>query len=208
MSCSAVNCTNRNTQGIRLFRFPAQQDRKKIWIINCRRGQWNPTESARLCEVHFEENQFEKNRNDGWVKLKWDAIPTVFNVPNPPKRMMTTRKSKYKIPVTVEDNVSCQIADTVSINADTSKDINNSNVESCINCHEYINEIAELKKQVETLKKETAEKEIALKQFLTEQQINVLSNKTNVQQWDNETIMKSLKIPFAVGVHGFQYLTH
>jgi len=56
------------------------------------------------------------------------------------------------------------------------------------------------------LKKETAEKEIALKQFLTEQQINVLSNKTNVQQWDNETIMKSLKIRFAVGVHGFQYL--
>lgn len=56
------------------------------------------------------------------------------------------------------------------------------------------------------MKKETAEKEIALKQFLTDQQINVLSNKTNVQQWDNETIMKSLKIRFAVGVHGYQYL--
>lgn len=56
------------------------------------------------------------------------------------------------------------------------------------------------------MKKETAEKEIALKQFLTEQQINVLYNKTNVRQWDNETSMKSLKIHFAVGVHGFQYL--
>jgi len=48
-------------------------------------------------QVHFEENQFEKNRIDGWVKLKWDAVPTIFNVPNPPKRVMTTRKSKYKV---------------------------------------------------------------------------------------------------------------
>ncbi|KAL4083234.1 hypothetical protein QTP88_028564 [Uroleucon formosanum] len=127
-----------------------------------------------------------------------DTVPTIFNIPNPLKRLMTTRKSKYKLcntrPITVEDNVFCQIPDTISVNADTSKDIDNSNVESCINCHKYVNEIAELKKQ------------IALKQFLTDQQINVFSNKTHVQQWDNETIMKSLKIRFAVGVHGFQYL--
>ncbi|KAL4083960.1 hypothetical protein QTP88_029276 [Uroleucon formosanum] len=82
----------------------------------------------------------------------------------------------------------------------------NSNLESCINCHEYFNEIAELKKQVETLKKEIAEKKIALKQFLINQQINVLSNKIHVQQWDSETIMKSLKICFPVDVHRFQYL--
>lgn len=51
MSCSAVNCTNRSGDGIRLFRFPAQLERRKIWINNTRRGQWKPTESARLCEV-------------------------------------------------------------------------------------------------------------------------------------------------------------
>ncbi|KAL4135753.1 hypothetical protein QTP88_007344 [Uroleucon formosanum] len=152
------------------------------------KDQWKPSESAHLCEVHFEDNQFEKNRVDGWIKLKWDAVPTIFNIPNPPKRPMTTRRPRYKKPITVEDNVSCQIPDTVSVNADTSKNIDNSNVESCINCHEYVNEIAQLKKQVEILKKEIAEKKIALKQFLTDQQIN------------------SLKICFAVGVHGFQYL--
>ncbi|KAL4154187.1 hypothetical protein QTP88_002020 [Uroleucon formosanum] len=148
---------------------------------------------------------------DGWIKLKWDAVSTIFNIPNPPKRPMTTRRSKYKRPITVEDNFSCQIPDTVSVNADTSKDRQFKCrickcTSTCINCHEYVNEIAELKKQVKTLRKETAEKKITLKQFLTDQQINVLSNKTHVQQWNNETIMKSLKICFAVGVHGFQYL--
>ncbi|KAF0714345.1 THAP domain-containing protein 2-like isoform X2, partial [Aphis craccivora] len=50
MSCSAVNCTNRSSQGIRLFRFPAKLERRKIWINNTRRDQWKPSESARLCE--------------------------------------------------------------------------------------------------------------------------------------------------------------
>jgi hypothetical protein len=47
---------------------------------------------------------------------------------------------------------------------------------------------------------------MALKQFLTEQQIKMLTKETLVQKWDNETIMKALKIRFAVGVHGFQFL--
>ncbi|CAI6347194.1 unnamed protein product [Macrosiphum euphorbiae] len=107
MSCSAVNCTNRSGQGVRLFRFPAQLERRQIWINNTRRTQWQPRETSRLCEVHFEENQFERKRMDGWIKLKWDAIPTIFNVPNPPKRVMTKRKSKYKIldpPLDVQPN--------------------------------------------------------------------------------------------------------
>eukprot|EP00102_Acyrthosiphon_pisum_P007933 XP_003243829.1 PREDICTED: THAP domain-containing protein 4-like [Acyrthosiphon pisum] len=107
MSCSAVNCTNRRTQGVRLFRFPAQLERRKIWINNIGRAQWQPTESARLCEVHFEENQFERKRIDGWIKLKWNAIPTIFNISNPPKSVMAKRKSKYKIldpPLNVRSN--------------------------------------------------------------------------------------------------------
>eukprot|EP00102_Acyrthosiphon_pisum_P019011 XP_016656221.1 PREDICTED: THAP domain-containing protein 7-like isoform X1 [Acyrthosiphon pisum] len=119
MSCSAVKCTNRSSQSIRLFRLPAQLERRKIWINNTRRAQWQPTESASLCElllplmyffkyqVHFEENQFERKRIDGWIKLKWDAIPKMFNVPNPPKSVMAKRKSKYKIldpPLNVQSN--------------------------------------------------------------------------------------------------------
>jgi hypothetical protein len=42
--------------------------------------------------MHFEENQFEKNRCDGKKKLKYNAVPTIFNIPNPPKKIQTTRR--------------------------------------------------------------------------------------------------------------------
>lgn len=54
MSCSAVNCTNRSTQGFRLFRFPADPKRRKIWVINSKRDKWTPTDSARLCNVSIQ----------------------------------------------------------------------------------------------------------------------------------------------------------
>ncbi|XP_039298862.1 uncharacterized protein LOC111048219 isoform X2 [Nilaparvata lugens] len=45
---------------------------------------------------HFEENQWELHRADEWRKLKPNAIPTLFNVPNPPKKLISTRRSTYK----------------------------------------------------------------------------------------------------------------
>ena len=43
----------------------------------------------RLCSNHFEESQFlgplAKNR------LVWNAVPTLFNVPNPPKKVTPAR---------------------------------------------------------------------------------------------------------------------
>lgn len=32
-----------------------------------------------LLQVHFEDSQFEKRRADGWIKLKPNAIPTLFD---------------------------------------------------------------------------------------------------------------------------------
>jgi len=37
------------------------------------------------------------HRQDGIVKLKPNAIPTLFDVPNPPARLDTNRKSVYKV---------------------------------------------------------------------------------------------------------------
>lgn len=34
-ACCEQNCRNRAEQGFRLFRFPADQKRKKIWIKQC-----------------------------------------------------------------------------------------------------------------------------------------------------------------------------
>lgn len=74
-ACCAKNCHNRSEQGFRLFRFPSDQKRKEIWIKQCNRI---PTKSSRLCEYHFDNLQFENRRQDGWRKLKPNAIPTIF----------------------------------------------------------------------------------------------------------------------------------
>ena len=46
----------------------------------------------KLCSNHFEANQFnrpaEKNR------IVWNAVPTVFDVPNPPSLVNSKRKRK------------------------------------------------------------------------------------------------------------------
>ncbi|XP_046386793.1 THAP domain-containing protein 1 B-like [Ischnura elegans] len=54
----------------------------------CRRDNWEPTPYSTLCEVHFEESQFESARKDGWKKLKPNAVPTIFDLPkySKPKR--------------------------------------------------------------------------------------------------------------------------
>src|SRR6218665_890348 len=43
-----------------------------------------------LCANHFEESQFmNSQRQDSSV---WNAVPTLFNVPNPPKMLLFSRK--------------------------------------------------------------------------------------------------------------------
>ncbi|KYQ49777.1 hypothetical protein ALC60_11125 [Trachymyrmex zeteki] len=71
--CAAVNCSNRVDKGYRLFLFPKSK-------------------------VHFEDSQFEAHRIDGWRKLKPNAVPTLFDLPNPPPRINPPRrKSLYKV---------------------------------------------------------------------------------------------------------------
>lgn len=67
-------------------RFPADPAIRQIWINNVRRADWNWNPPAnfrncRLCEVHFDEEQFEYKSPDGsYRRFKPGAIPTVFNV--------------------------------------------------------------------------------------------------------------------------------
>ncbi|XP_011143209.1 uncharacterized protein LOC105185417 isoform X2 [Harpegnathos saltator] len=74
-ACSARNCKNRSEHGFRMFLFPRDEKRKTVWAEKCDK---NPTLNARLCEYHFDDSQFENRRQDGWRKLKPNAIPTIF----------------------------------------------------------------------------------------------------------------------------------
>lgn len=49
--CAAINCTNHSRNKFRLFKFPADEARKRKWVINCRRDGWVPGPRAELCEV-------------------------------------------------------------------------------------------------------------------------------------------------------------
>jgi THAP domain len=71
-----------------------------VWLINCRRADLDeffkrqPTylyDNCRLCSNHFEDSQFVNpaTRN----QLKSCAIPTIFDVPNPPLRLASARRS-------------------------------------------------------------------------------------------------------------------
>ena len=42
--CAAINCSNHSCKGFRMFRFPKDPERRKKWIINCRRDNWEPGE--------------------------------------------------------------------------------------------------------------------------------------------------------------------
>lgn len=84
--CCAVNCSNRDTRGYSLYRFPSDPVRRDEWIQNCKRSNWTPTVGSRLCEEHFEEQMFENYLTDnGRRKLKPNAVPTRFPFPNPTK---------------------------------------------------------------------------------------------------------------------------
>ncbi|XP_016661072.1 THAP domain-containing protein 4-like [Acyrthosiphon pisum] len=95
--CTAVKCSNTRSKGFRLFRFPRDPNRRKIWLQNYHRDKWQPTNHFELCEDHFEERQFEQHRLDGLQKLKPNAIPTLFDIPNPPHLLEPKRKSLYKL---------------------------------------------------------------------------------------------------------------
>ena len=97
VGCCAPNCHNRSEKGLRLFQFPADKDRRQRWFINCRRDKWTPSSGSRLCEEHFESSQFETNRADGWKKLKPNAIPTIFHVPNPPRLLASKRRTLHLV---------------------------------------------------------------------------------------------------------------
>ena len=57
-----------------------------------------------IFQVHFEDNQFELKRADGRKLLKWNAIPTKFNLDNPPKgravKRLANRHSAAKTKLT------------------------------------------------------------------------------------------------------------
>ena len=71
----------------------------KKWVINCRRKDFFTRDpeslykNIRLCSRHFEECMFTSSRKS---RIKSDAVPTIFDIPNPPPRIGAKRRLLFR----------------------------------------------------------------------------------------------------------------
>ncbi|XP_012530428.2 THAP domain-containing protein 2 [Monomorium pharaonis] len=207
-SCSAKNCRNRTEQGFRLFRFPADEKRKQIWIKQCVKY---PKEYSRLCEFHFDDSQFENKRQDGRRKLKPNAIPTIFinekniNEVLQDKTKVLQEETESSIGVLSKENIIDQkniqhYNQSVPIDTETQTEVYNNVAFNTIQFSDkdgtirQANEIKYLKKKlVETIKKNN---ELTLK-FKREKLLRLKHDKAhkNLKKY-MQYYLKNIEIPF------------
>ncbi|XP_067143497.1 THAP domain-containing protein 1-like [Centruroides vittatus] len=222
--CSAVNCNNSTDKGVRLFRFPADKSRRAKWYQYCRRNKWKPTANSRLCEIHFEESQFELKRADGRKLLKWNAVPTLFDS-NPSSHLQLRRKApREKEPPPNEcsfasSSVDCDEAEE-SVTVDTNDghnekivDTNGGHNEKTVNTNDNRNEKLsaenkKLKREIRRLMEKQEAMERNLNRFLKPDQLQYLQRitKSNPYPWTIETVRHALQLKCVVGKRGYEYL--
>ena len=83
--------------------------RSEKWRINCRGGHLDhlspkQLHTKRLCSAHFESSQFTNHLKN---RLIWNAVPTLFDVPNPPQQLSLKRK-KRKIDHSKDHEISAE----------------------------------------------------------------------------------------------------
>uniref|UniRef100_A0A1B6D6K8 THAP-type domain-containing protein n=2 Tax=Clastoptera arizonana TaxID=38151 RepID=A0A1B6D6K8_9HEMI len=113
--CCAVGCTNSETKGFLMKRFPRHPERRKIWAEKINRENWTPTDSSCLCEIHFTEDMFQQDRSDGKKMLKHNAIPSIFLKPPLKKSRKPPLKSSLDSIETPEDVLDVDNAGTAKI---------------------------------------------------------------------------------------------
>ena len=73
--CVVPKCQKYLTNGVTImYKFPRNEVRRRIWADQVARPNWTPTNDSLICEIHFEESEFEGKR-----KLRDDAVPTIFH---------------------------------------------------------------------------------------------------------------------------------
>ena len=96
MYCPVYGCSSdsqKNPSGISFFSFPsgksaAQQRRRKAWDEFCKRKEFDPLLSSRICSRHFSEDAYEPGHSPQFIeriecketfrlRLKSDAVPTL-----------------------------------------------------------------------------------------------------------------------------------
>ena len=91
-------CPNRIYCHLVLYFMFAFFSRAKKWVVNMRREDLMKSSAEylhvniKVCSEHFEKSQYHPNS----TRLKRDATPTLFDVPNPPKPHVSKRPLVFK----------------------------------------------------------------------------------------------------------------
>ncbi|XP_045907669.1 THAP domain-containing protein 1 isoform X4 [Micropterus dolomieu] len=222
--CSAPNCSNSTSIGKQLFRFPKDPDRKKKWVVNCRRD-FEPTPHSRLCQDHFEQSQFEEIARSptGGKKLKPNAIPTLFSgdptypAVTSPYILLSMKPEPVEKELNFGDHGYARRTPLAGLEEEDA-DRTSEDRQPCTQCQllkkqleQEMQHTARLQKEAEEMKKRLYRLdriEKGLQNFLYEDQIRALSltKRSRRAVWSPETIMKARKIRCAVGTKGYEYL--
>ena len=84
-----------------LFRFPANEEKRQLWIAAVRRWKWHPTKYSYICSDHFLVTDYKVPPGQPRPRLAPSAVPSIF--PKFPKHLMreppkTRRKLVRKNP--------------------------------------------------------------------------------------------------------------
>ncbi|CAN8017409.1 unnamed protein product [Ixodes persulcatus] len=77
--CCVPQCSNHSRNGWKVYGVPTNAKRRRLWLVQIKRDDWEPSRSSSVCSAHFEPSAFEERRADGWRKLKPNAVPTLFS---------------------------------------------------------------------------------------------------------------------------------
>ncbi|XP_054269703.1 uncharacterized protein LOC128991020 isoform X2 [Macrosteles quadrilineatus] len=75
VSCCALACPN-TSENHTMITLPQDESSRKHWVDKIDRLDWSPDEDAALCEVHFEEDMWDKDSEA--KKLLPEAVPSLF----------------------------------------------------------------------------------------------------------------------------------
>ncbi|XP_074512055.1 uncharacterized protein LOC141780638 [Sebastes fasciatus] len=100
----AYNCESSSESDVKYFKFPLYNPRKlKKWLMNMKWKDWTPSRFSVLCIDHFEEQFID--RTGKCVKLREDAVPTIFSSPGKAqkrKASINRRSKRLKPPAGVK----------------------------------------------------------------------------------------------------------
>ncbi|XP_018399468.1 PREDICTED: uncharacterized protein LOC108777155 [Cyphomyrmex costatus] len=198
--CCIENCKNRSERGFRLFRVPTG-DRRKEWLELI--GKKTLSETAVVCEVHFDNNQFENNREDGRKLLRPFSKPNLLQkhiAEDKDKEENNSRNPEFSSDVEVIQFCECEINTTTNIiNASQYEMYNTKYIESL-----KLN-LKRAKRLCNQLKAKLQKRQANFdKVFNIDQRKCIARSSYRGISWSARTINKALKLYVACGQKGYE----